>query len=148
MNNEIKMLELALEIAINAHKGQYDDCGMPYIFHPLHVACNVKTIKEKTVALLHDVIEDTEITLNDIKNYGFSNDIIEALDAITRSEDEDYSKYIETVSKNKIATKVKLADLDHNSDISRIKGPDKEDFKRLEKYKKAKEYLITKILIK
>lgn len=134
------MLNKALLLSYEAHKDQVDKAGLPYFLHPIFVALNMETVEQKTVALLHDVVEDTDITLEDLRKEGFPDEIIEAVDAITKTED-DYEKYIQRVKTNALATAVKIADLKHNSDLSRLKTVTEKDLKRLEKYKKALEYL-------
>ncbi len=133
------MIERAILIATNAHNGQIDKAGMPYILHPLRVMMNVDSMEEKIVAVLHDVVEDTFITLKDIENTGFSSEVVAALDAITRRDGESYERFIVRVMTNKTACIVKLADLEDNMDLSRLEVVSDDDIKRLEKYKKAHE---------
>ena len=135
------MLEIAYQLAKKAHAVQKDKGGEDYFNHPLYVSSLVNTEDEKIVALLHDVVEDTDITLNDLKQQGFSTQIIDAVDAITKRDREEYEKYINRLIKNKIAVKVKIADMTHNSDIARIKNPTTNDFERVQKYKEKIEYL-------
>ncbi|MDY0236199.1 MAG: GTP pyrophosphokinase [Gudongella sp.] len=131
------MLGKAIDISFNAHKGQYDKAGKPYASHPIYVACKMKTDKEKIVALLHDVLEDTEITVEYLIQEGYTGEIIEAIIAITRENAEDYFQYIKRVKQNPLAKKVKIEDLKHNMDISRINEPTQRDLERVERYKKA-----------
>ncbi len=133
--------ELALKIATDAHKGQVDKAGVEYINHPLKVASLVYNENEKIVALLHDTIEDTYITEQHLIDYGFSNEIIEAVKVLTHSKDVPYMDYIQKIKGNKLARKVKIADLTHNSDLTRLKNITEKDRKRCEKYKKALMYL-------
>ncbi len=135
--------EKALKIATEAHKGQKDKGGQDYILHPIAVASYMDTDNEKTVAYLHDVLEDTIFTLDDLKKYGFPIEVLSALTVLTKDKTISYQKYIENVNKNKIAKKVKVADLLHNLDISRIQNPSKKDFERCEKYKSSILYLAT-----
>lgn len=135
------MFDLALKIATEAHKGQFDKAGVPYINHPIAVANLVENSDAKIVALLHDVIEDTNITINNLIDYGFKKTIIDAIEVLTRKENEDYEQYLIRVKANSLAIEVKIADLTHNSDITRIQNPTKEDFERTEKYK----YFLNKI---
>lgn len=130
------LLEKAIEISTKAHKGQKDKAGKDYINHPMAVASMVNEDNEKIVAYLHDVVEDTNITLADLKEVGFDNDVIEAIDAITKRDGENYDDYIYRVSHNKIAKQVKIADMTHNSDITRFDNPSQKDIERCEKYKK------------
>ena len=133
--------EKAYEIAKKAHLGQVDKAGEDYIKHPEKVASFVKTDEEKTVAYLHDVIEDTELTLEDLYECGFSKEVIEAVDIITKKRGEDYQSYLNSVKKNKLARAVKLADLRHNSDLTRLIKVTEKDIKRKEKYQKAIDFL-------
>ncbi len=131
----------AYEIAKRAHLGQVDKAGEDYIKHPEKVASFVKTDEEKAVAYLHDVIEDTELTLEDLYEYGFSKEVIEAVDIITKKRGEDYQSYLNSVKKNKLARAVKLADLRHNSDLTRLTKVTEKDIERKEKYQKAINFL-------
>lgn len=103
------------------HHEQYDKIGAPYILHPVFVADQMDTEDETIVALLHDVVEDTPITLDDLRDKGYSDEIVVAIDALTRRTDETYSAYIERLSNNKLARRVKIADLQHNLDPERTK---------------------------
>ena len=133
--------EKAYEIAKKAHLGQVDKAGEDYIKHPEKVASFVKTDEEKAVAYLHDVIEDTELTLEDLCEYDFSKEVIEAVDIITKKRGEDYQSYLNSVKKNKLARAVKLADLRHNSDLTRLIKVTEKDIERKEKYQKAIDFL-------
>ena len=133
--------EKAYKIAKKAHLGQVDKAGEDYIKHPEKVASFVKTDEEKAVAYLHDVIEDTELTLVDLHEYGFSKEILEAVDVITKKRGEDYQSYLNSVKNNKLARAVKLADLRHNSDLTRLAKVTEKDIKRKEKYQKAIDFL-------
>ena len=133
--------ERAYEIAKKAHLGQVDKAGEDYIKHPEKVASFVKTDEEKAVAYLHDVIEDTELTLENLYEYDFSKEVIEAVDIITKKRGEDYQSYLNSVKKNKLARAVKLADLRHNSDLTRLIKVTEKDIKRKEKYQKAIDFL-------
>ncbi len=123
--NDYEMLSKALELARRAHEGQKDKAGEPYIFHPVTVALLCETVEEKVVALLHDTVEDSELGLEDIAAAGFSQDIMDAIRLLTHDPDEcSYEEYVERLAKsgNKTAINVKIADLTHNSDISRMGG--------------------------
>ena len=133
--------EKAYKIAKKAHLGQVDKAGEDYIKHPEKVASFVKTDEEKAVAYLHDVIEDTELTLVDLHEYGFSKEILEAVDVITKKRGEDYQSYLNSVKNNKLARAVKLADLRHNSDLTRLAKVTEKDIKRKEKYQQAIDFL-------
>ena len=130
------LLAKAIEIAKTAHNGQVDKKGKPYISHPLRVMNKMDTASEKIVAILHDVVEDSELTLKDLTASGFSDRIIEAIDAITKREGQQYENYLARVMNNSIAIKVKIADMTDNADISRIPHPTDKDRARIERYKK------------
>ena len=134
--------ELALQIAQKAHAGQVDKAGKDYILHPMTVASYMDTDTEKAIAYLHDVLEDTDVTVDELRKI-FPNEIVDTLITLTHRKDESYFEYIQRVSKSKLAKKVKVADLLHNLDITRIKEPTKQDYERLEKYKKSILYLTT-----
>lgn len=127
--------EKAYMIACKEHRGQKDKGGNDYILHPCAVADMLETDIEKAVAYLHDVVEDTKVTIDDLKRLDFPDVIINAVEAITKRENETYNIYIERVAKNPIAKNVKLADMEHNSDISRISNPRQADLERCKKYK-------------
>lgn len=137
------MLIKAFIIAYKAHRGQKDKAGKAYILHPVFVAMHTKGIKRKTVALLHDVVEDTEITFDDLKRKGFDDEIVRAVQAITKIKGENYQDYLQRVKQNTIAKDVKLADLKHNSDLHRIKKVTESDIIRNQKYQAAILYLST-----
>lgn len=130
----------ALIISFIAHLGQKDKANKPYILHPLTVAYHSKGYKAKVVALLHDVVEDSYWSLKDLQKY-FDNDIVIAVDCITKNKKYSYDEYLERVKGNNFARIVKLSDLMHNSNLSRLKNITKEDIKRTEKYLKAIDYL-------
>lgn len=132
------MLERAVKLAEKAHQGQLDKGGQPYILHARRVMEKCETEKEKITAILHDVMEDTPYTLDDLRKEGFSEEILAALLCLTRGEGEDYMRYIERVCKNPLAVRVKYADLEDNMDLRRIPEPTEQDFARQEKYKAAK----------
>lgn len=131
----------ALKLCFEAHKNQTDKTGMPYVFHPFHLAEQMKDELTTICALLHDVIEDTDYTITDLENMGFPNEALEALKLLTHNEGVPYMDYVKELSKNPIAKSVKIADLMHNSDTSRLDVVDEWALKREEKYKKALEFL-------
>lgn len=137
-----KMLSKAILIAVNAHNGQVDKAGEPYILHPLRLMLSRTREEEKICAVLHDVIEDTSITLDYLREQGFSEEVLAALGALTRRAEESYDEFISRVISNKTACHVKLADLSDNMDLSRIDNPTEVDRKRVEKYRKASERII------
>ncbi len=127
----------ALLLCFEAHKDQKDKAGMPYVFHPFHLAEQMQTEDTVTAALLHDVVEDTSYTLDDLKNMGFAPEVIQAISLLTHDQNTEYLQYITEIRKNPIARAVKLADLKHNSDLSRLDHVDERAMKRYEKYQKA-----------
>ena len=133
----------AIKLAFQAHEGQLDRAGLPYILHPLHVAEQMKDEDTCVIALLHDVIEDTDVTLEDLREYGFTEVQVAGVESMTREDDEDYFEYIRDVKKNPLAVEVKLEDLKHNSDVSRMIEVTDRDRQRLDKYKKAMEILLS-----
>lgn len=138
-----KLLALAIAIATRAHDGQFDKAGKPYISHPLTVMAQMDTLESKIVAVLHDAIEDSDLKITDLVQQGFPDFIVKAIAAITKLDGEAYEDYILRVKSNAIARKVKIADLTHNMDISRIANPTEKDFQRLEKYQKVLQELTT-----
>lgn len=131
------LLEQAILIATHAHAGQVDKGGQPYILHPLSVMNRVHTIEQKIVAVLHDMIEDTDITLDQLQEAGFPQPILAAVNTLTRRPEESYEEYIERVSQNPLATVVKLADLTENMNLLRIPSPTPKDDQRIQRYQKA-----------
>ena len=125
----------ALKICFQAHKNQTDKNDIPYVFHPFHVAEQMNDENSTVVALLHDVVEDTEYTMEDLKNAGFNDTILTAIDLLTHKDGVSYQDYIEAMTDNPLAVKVKIADLQHNADISRIDNPTAKDVERVEKYR-------------
>jgi putative GTP diphosphokinase len=123
------------------HWKQKDKAGKRYVWHPIHVMINVKGYNEKIVALLHDIVEDTEVTVPDLKNLKFSKEVIEAVDVITKKKDQEYFSYLKSIRDNSIAKKVKIEDLKHNSDLKRLRSITQKDIDRAIKYKKAIDYL-------
>ena len=131
-----ELLGKVLLLATNAHAGQFDKGGKPYILHPLKVMHYLKTDDEELqcIALLHDVIEDTKITWKDLEDIGCTPRIIAALKALTKMPGQTYDEYKEAVFANEDAMRVKLCDLRHNSDIRRLKGVTEKDIARIAKY--------------
>ena len=140
------MLNKAIEIAARAHAGHMDKAGEPYIFHPLRVMLSCDTELTRICGVLHDVIEDTEITLNDLRNEGFSEEVIAVVDYLSRREDEPYDDFVGRIMENESACRVKLADLADNMRLSRIPDPQERDLKRIKKYEKATERIKNRLL--
>lgn len=137
------MIDIALAIAKKAHAGQVDKAGIDYIQHPLYVASQVTTEQEKAVALLHDVIEDSDVTADVLLAAGLPSEVVSAVQILTKKKGQSYQEYLERVKMNDLARVVKLADLKHNSDLSRLKTVSDTDYERVKKYKNAIRYLST-----
>ena len=129
-----EMTKKALCLCFEAHKEQKDKSGMPYVFHPFHVAEQMTDEITTTTALLHDVVEDTQYTFGDLQQMGFPDEVIDALRLLTHDKSVPYADYIETIRQNPVASAVKLADLCHNSDTTRYDVIDEAAVRRLEKY--------------
>ena len=127
----------AMKLCFEAHKNQADKSGLPYVFHPFHVAEQMTDEKTTIVALLHDVIEDTSYTLQDLRNLGFDEDVLGALELMTHDKNVPYMDYVAKIKGNAIAKTVKLADLSHNSDLTRLDEINEAALNRVEKYKAA-----------
>ena len=130
-------LERAVRVATEAHQGQLDKGGKPYIEHPMHVAEQMQTDDEKIVALLHDVVEDTDVTIYDLMEQSFGIQIIEAIKCLIKDDGETYDAYIARVKANDLARAVKIADIKHNMDLSRLHSISEEDLQRVKKYEEA-----------
>lgn len=135
-------LERAIAIAAKAHAGQTDKAGQPYILHPLRVMMAVTRAEERIVAVLHDVVEDTNVTLVDLENAGFTKPVLAAIFAITKTEGETRIDAAKRVVLNPIAKAVKLADLADNMNLTRIANPSEKDLTRMQEYKHVMEILI------
>ena len=131
------MTKKALKLCFEAHKEQVDKSGMPYVFHPFHLAEQMPDEDCTIVALLHDVMEDTDYGAEDLRALGFSESVLTALTLMTHNEDTSYLDYVAALKSNPIARTVKLADLRHNSDLTRLRVVTDTDLQRVEKYKKA-----------
>ena len=127
----------ALKLSFDVHKEQVDKSGLPYVFHPFHLAEQMPDELTTVTALLHDVVEDSELTLDHLRRMGFGEAVIEALALLTHDKEVDYMDYVRAIRSNPIAKAVKLADLRHNSDLTRLDGSDDKAMARYEKYRKA-----------
>lgn len=127
----------AMRLCYDAHKNQVDKSGIPYIFHPIHLAEQMQNEETTIVALLHDVVEDSSYTFEDLESMGFSERILTAVKLLTREPGVPYMEYIAKIKENPIARTVKLADLAHNSDLSRLKKTDEKVLARVRKYEQA-----------
>ena len=130
----------ALKISFDAHKDQLDKSGMSYVYHPFHLAEQMDDEYSTCVSLLHDVVEDTDTTLDDLAKI-FPKEVTDAIALMTHDDNVPYLDYVRTIKSNPIASKVKLADLKHNSDLTRLDTVDDKALERVEKYKKAIEIL-------
>lgn len=141
------MLEKAIEIAVEAHRGQIDKAGKIYILHPMRVMLRGENEEQMIVGILHDTVEDTPVTIDMLKNEGFSQQIIDAISCITKMKDEDYAHFISRVLENPLAAQVKLYDLEDNMNRDRIPYPTEKDEARYKKYEKYHK-LVKKQVIK
>lgn len=127
----------ALKLCFEAHKEQTDKAGLPYVFHPFHIAEQMDDEISTVCALLHDVVEDTDTTFDDLSAMGFPQKVMDVLKLLTHEKSVPYMEYVKKISANPVATKVKIADLRHNSDVTRLNDLDEDMKKRFEKYKQA-----------
>ena len=134
----------AMKLMAEAHKDQLDHSGLPYMLHPFHVAEQMDDEDSTVVALLHDLVEDTDFDIKKIKQYGFTEAQVTAIETLTHDLSIPYEEYIEKIAENPLATKVKLKDLEHNMDLSRLNKVRPADLERIEKYQKAYDYLSSK----
>lgn len=132
-----ELTKKALKLCFAAHKEQQDKSGLPYVFHPFHLAEQMEDELTTVTALLHDVVEDSPYTLTDLREMGFPEEVLAALALLTHDDDTPYLDYVARIRENPIARTVKLADLRHNSDLSRLDHVDDRALQRVEKYKKA-----------
>jgi len=135
-------LERAIEIAAAAHAGQVDKAGQPYILHPLRVMLRVSTEYERMAAVLHDVVEDTLVTLAQLTEAGFPGEVVDAIEALTKRPGETRMQAAARAALNPIARVVKLADNAENMDLSRIANPTEKDYARVEEYKQVRALLL------
>ncbi|MEC4747704.1 HD domain-containing protein [Methylomicrobium sp. Wu6] len=135
-------LERAIQIAAKAHASQVDKAGQPYILHPIRVMLSVQSLHERLAAILHDVVEDTELSLEDLADEGFTPEVIEAVRALTKELGESRIQAAQRAAQNPIARVVKLADVTDNMDLSRIPEPTEKDFARLREYQAVREILL------
>jgi len=141
-----RILEKAIQIAVNAHFGQKDKAGSPYILHPLRVMNSVDETDAKIVAILHDVVEDTTITFDELIEAGIPKHLVITLRLLTHKENVSYEDYIVRLSENQLAVKVKLADLKDNMDLSRMREISEDNLEKFEKYVTSYRYLKERLL--
>jgi len=137
MPDENDLLERAITIAVRAHRGQRDFSGEPYVMHPIRVMLRVETVQQRIVAILHDVVEDTDCTMEDLRRQGFPEKLLKALDCVTKREGEDYEDFVKRSASDPIARRVKIADLEDNMDVRRRLKVKEKDARKLAKYLKA-----------
>jgi (p)ppGpp synthase/HD superfamily hydrolase len=142
---KIATIEDAISVAARAHKGQKDKAGAPYLLHPLRMMLRMETEAAMMAAVLHDVVEDTEWTLQRLREAGFSEEVVEAVDCLTHREGESYEEFVGRVRANPIARRVKVADLEDNMNIRRIGQLGAKDLERLEKYHRAWRVLTSEV---
>lgn len=136
-------LEQAIALAVESHRGQVDKAGHPYILHPLRVMFALEGELERMAAVLHDVVEDTPITFEQLRTMGFPAEVVVALEHLTKREGESYSEFVERAARHPIARRVKLADIEDNLDLRRIAEPTDDDLARLRRYRAAWQLLKT-----
>jgi (p)ppGpp synthase/HD superfamily hydrolase len=138
----MKLIETSLTIALRAYAGKVDKAGREYILHPLRVMAKMKTDEEMSAALLHDVLEDSEITAEELHTEGIPAQVVEAIQYLSKHENEDYQDFVARLKKNGLAAKVKLADIEDNIDILRLNSLGENDLARLKKYHSAWRFLM------
>jgi (p)ppGpp synthase/HD superfamily hydrolase len=132
----------AIALAVEVHQGQLDKYGQPYILHPLRVMFRLNTNLEQIVGVLHDVIEDSDLSFDDLRQMGYSDEILVALDGVTRREDESYDEFVARSRAHPVSRRVKLADLEDNMDLRRLPAAlTEQDMARLQRYRRAWERL-------
>ena len=137
-------LDKAIKLACNAHAGQLDKAGKPYILHPLRLMLKFQNKQEQVVAVLHDTIEDSDMILEDLASFGFSELIIDALDCLSKRKNEEYEDFIKRIVPNELARKIKIEDIKDNLDLTRIESINSEDLKRVLKYHNSLRILLAR----
>ena len=135
-------LEKAIEIAARAHAGQKDKSGAPYILHPIRVLLGVQSLDEQIVAVLHDIVEDTDVSFQALKESGFSETVVSAVRALTKQDGESRVEAARRAVQDPVARAVKLADVTDNMDLSRIPNPSDKDHARMKEYEEVRAILI------
>ena len=130
-------LDQAIALACQAHHGQTDNAGQPYILHPLRLMMTFSDEQSQIIAVLHDTVEDSPVTLDELRAAGFASDTVDAIDALTRRPDETYETFIDRVAVDPLATTVKIEDLKHNMDTTRLNTLTAKDHERLDRYHRA-----------
>jgi (p)ppGpp synthase/HD superfamily hydrolase len=137
----MNLIETSLQIALRAYAGKTDKAGREYILHPLRVMAKMETDLERSAALLHDVIEDSDITAEDLLAEGIPAEVVEAVQSLSKNENEDYQDFVARAKKNKIAANVKIADIEDNIDVLRLTSLDENELARIKKYHSAWRFL-------
>lgn len=133
----MKLIETSLQIALRAYAGKTDKAGREYILHPLRVMAKMNTDLERSAALLHDVLEDSDLTAGELLAEGIPAEVVEAIQYLSKNEGEEYEDFVARAKRNKIAAKVKLADIEDNIDVLRLSSLNESDFARIKKYHTA-----------
>jgi (p)ppGpp synthase/HD superfamily hydrolase len=141
----MKLIETSLTIALRAYAGKVDKAGREYILHPLRVMAKMKTDEEMSAALLHDVLEDSEITAEELHTEGIPAQVVEAVQYLSKHENEDYQDFVARLKKNELAAKVKLADIEDNIDVLRLNSLGENDLARIMKYHSAWRFLMEEL---
>jgi len=136
------ILYKAIEVANKAHSEQVDKAGQPYILHPLRLMLKFEQTNEMVVAVLHDVVEDSNVSLDDLLSHGFSRTVVEAIDCLSRRDGESYENFINRISENGLARKIKIEDLKDNMDLTRLDSVTDKDLARIDKYHSALRMLL------
>jgi len=134
----------AIALACEAHAGQLDKAGQPYIYHPLRLMMRLQGEEERIVSVLHDVVEDSDVSFEDLRQFGFSDRVIDAVECLTKRVGEPYEEFITRLSSNELARKVKIEDVKDNLDVTRLGSLRDQDLARIAKYHKALQYLLKK----
>ena len=141
----MKLIETSLTIALRAYAGKVDKAGREYILHPLRVMAKMKTDEEMSAALLHDVLEDSEITAEELHTEGIPAQVVEAVQYLSKHENEDYQDFVARLKKNELAAKVKLADIEDNIDVLRLNSLGENDLARIKRYHSAWRFLMEEL---
>ena len=136
-------LEEAIALAAQAHRGQVDKAGEPYILHLLRVMLRMRRPEQRIIAVLHDLVEDTRYTFDSLREMGYSDSIVSGIDAMTRRPTESYVEFVQRAGANDLARAVKLADLEDNLNLRRIPNPQPHDLERITRYVAARQYLLS-----
>ncbi|WP_434602276.1 GTP pyrophosphokinase [Pseudomonas sp. Z4-7] len=137
----MSILDAAIALASKVHAGQVDKAGKPYILHPLRLMMKFDGLEEQLVSLLHDVVEDGDVTLDELRELGIPEAVVTAIDCLTKRQGESYEQFIARIRPNPLATQVKIADIHDNLDLTRLPVVRDKDLERAAKYHRALRYL-------